>query len=369
MNKYRVLIIDDEADVRSVLQICLQQDFEVVSAVNGFDALEKLDRYQPDVICSDISMPVMDGLTATKLIRRHPDHAKTPICIISANTTAEFMKEAYSSGANFFISKPFEPQRVIKTIKSQIEKMGLDPRPKTYTMARLAEFEAQLAAQSSPQPDQSTAAAPPPPAPQAPAPARRRKSAARPAPEEPPPVPPGPQPRVLIVDDDETVVLNLCRILQKKYEIIPIVDPLEAMDKLVKWEPDIMILAMNMPQINGPQLVRMLQPNPRLRNIQVIFTHDQVTAGVSRSAEQFTSHPVIPKNDLYKVIEPALEALCSRPGFRIRPKRTTYNNVAEEFIQELEEMKKEKQRELQKLYSEQRFRDLRTFISRHFGQK
>lgn len=376
-DKYRVLIIDDEPDIRSILQICLQGEFEVVSAVNGFDALEKLERCQPDVICSDISMPVMDGLTATKLIRRNADYAKTPICIISANTTADFMKEAYASGANFFISKPFEPQRVTSTVKAQIEKHKVVPRKKFYSLMRLAELEAEQARQakaSAPAPAPASSRSAPAPAKPA-APPQSRASVPAPAKVPAKPagapveVPSGLQPRILIVDDEEHVVLNLCNVLSAKYEIVPIVDPLEAMEKLVKWEPDVLVMAMDMPKLNGLHLARMLQPNPALAGIEIVFTHDKVTSGIQRSAERYTRNPVLSKTDVFKDIEGVLSNIMARPGFRVRPKKATYTNVAEAFIRELEESKKEKQRELQKMYSDQRYNELRSFIGNHFDKK
>jgi CheY-like chemotaxis protein len=383
VSKYRILVIDDEPDILNILSFFLKQDYEVVTADNGFDALEKLDRVQPDVILSDIDMPIMDGLKATRLMRRHPDYVKTPICILSGSGTTENMKEAYANGVNFFLTKPFEGQRVLDTLKMQIDKHGTQIRQKNYTIESVLEIEKQLKQQS---------AAPPAAPPQA-APSQRKAAPpqARPAgaPKAQPAVPSSSElqrklypiptaksadgqsgiPRVLIVDDDETVVLNLCRILKGKYEIIPIVDPLEAMEKLVKWEPDIMITNLNMPALNGLQLVRMLKGNPTLRLIEIIFTVDELDASTVRGIQKVTDNPPLEKAELFREIETTLKEVTGHFSFKVKPKRVSYNDVANKFMKELEDHKKEKQREYQRMYTEHRYKDLRGFIGSHFSDK
>jgi CheY-like chemotaxis protein len=88
----------------------------VAEAANGLEALEVAARYQPDLIVMDLTMPVMDGLEATRRLRAIPRNAKLPIIAMSANVTAETEARSRHAGANEFVGKPDQESVLLNVI-------------------------------------------------------------------------------------------------------------------------------------------------------------------------------------------------------------------------------------------------------------
>ena len=116
---YNVLVCDDEKDIVSALQIYLKSEgYQVFSAYNGKEALKIINREDIQLVLMDIMMPVMDGLEATRRIRTctHPRGATVPIIAISANAFADDIQKAKNAGMNEHLAKPFEMEKVLRTI-------------------------------------------------------------------------------------------------------------------------------------------------------------------------------------------------------------------------------------------------------------
>ena len=123
----KVMIADDQELIRQSLQIVLSthEDLKVVDAVeNGFAVLESIKKERPDVILMDIMMPIMDGLTATKEIRsiKRDDAAQIPIIAMTANAFEEDAKKCFAVGMNAHLAKPFQIDKVEKTLVQCIHK-------------------------------------------------------------------------------------------------------------------------------------------------------------------------------------------------------------------------------------------------------
>ena len=82
--------------------------FEVVEAVNGREAVEMASRIQPEIILMDLSLPYIDGLAATRQIRKLPNLESVPIVAVSAHDTADFHNDALEAGCNAYITKPID---------------------------------------------------------------------------------------------------------------------------------------------------------------------------------------------------------------------------------------------------------------------
>ena len=117
---YKGIIVDDAAIMRQRLRAILEHDFEIVAeASNGKEGMEAYSKFVPDFLTLDISMPEMNGLDALKkIITGHPD---AKIIIVSAVGQKQIVFEALSMGAKDFIIKPFEPERVHKSVKRLFE--------------------------------------------------------------------------------------------------------------------------------------------------------------------------------------------------------------------------------------------------------
>jgi CheY-like chemotaxis protein len=102
-----VLLVEDTEDNRFMMRRLLELDgFRVVEAMNGEEAVKLAKAECPQLILMDLSLPVIDGLAATRLIRKLPDCQRTPIIAVSAHDTADFQSEALLAGCNSYITKP-----------------------------------------------------------------------------------------------------------------------------------------------------------------------------------------------------------------------------------------------------------------------
>lgn len=102
-----VLLVEDTEDNRQVMKKLLElSDFQVVEATNGREAVEIARQVQPQIILMDLSLPYVDGLAATRQIRRLPGLSKVPIVAVSAHDTTDFHSDALDAGCNAYVTKP-----------------------------------------------------------------------------------------------------------------------------------------------------------------------------------------------------------------------------------------------------------------------
>ncbi len=104
-----VLLVEDTEDNRMMMRRLLEMSgYRVSEAVNGVEAVLAAERETPDVILMDLSLPLVDGLAATRRIRQLPDLAGVPIIAVSAHDTADFHAEALAAGCDAYITKPID---------------------------------------------------------------------------------------------------------------------------------------------------------------------------------------------------------------------------------------------------------------------
>ena len=104
----RVLVVEDYDDSREFIKFLLEEyGFDVVEATNGYEALEALKEQAPDLVLMDISMPVMDGLTAARRIREQKEYRTLPIIAITAQSE-NVRGPAIEAGCNALLSKPLD---------------------------------------------------------------------------------------------------------------------------------------------------------------------------------------------------------------------------------------------------------------------
>jgi CheY-like chemotaxis protein len=111
MAKKKILLIDDEDDIREVAALTLEimGSFEVFSAANGFLAVEIASAVQPDVVLLDVMMPDIDGPTTLALLRETSATRHIPVIFMTAKVRASDRRRLSSLGASGIISKPFDP--------------------------------------------------------------------------------------------------------------------------------------------------------------------------------------------------------------------------------------------------------------------
>ena len=127
--KKKVLIVDDEPNVRRLSRIILNKQFDIIEAEDGRQALEQVTAQKPDVILMDMMMPKMDGLTACHIIKTDPMTKATPIIMVTAIGFELNIRLSQQMGANGYVTKPFLPQELLGKILEVLANPLLSEQP------------------------------------------------------------------------------------------------------------------------------------------------------------------------------------------------------------------------------------------------
>lgn len=118
-----VLLVEDTEDNRFMMRRLLEiTGYRVVEATNGEEAVALAKTESPHLILMDLSLPVIDGLAATRLIRNLPEFASTPIIAVSAHDTSDFQAEALEAGCNTYVTKPIDFNELENLIAQLLKK-------------------------------------------------------------------------------------------------------------------------------------------------------------------------------------------------------------------------------------------------------
>jgi two-component system alkaline phosphatase synthesis response regulator PhoP len=111
----RVLVVDDDPQVVRLLRVNLElEGYDVVSASDGFKALDAVKAEQPDLIVCDVMMPGMDGVEVVRRLRA--DKVTLPVVMLSAKAMRSDMQAGLDAGANEYVTKPFDPAELIDVV-------------------------------------------------------------------------------------------------------------------------------------------------------------------------------------------------------------------------------------------------------------
>lgn len=130
-----ILLVEDEPDARRLLKFLLDAEgFRVVTAEDGREALDALDRDLPDLVLLDLMMPNVDGIAFTQAFRAKPEFQKTPILVVTARDQQIDKYEAYKVGANGYLTKPFDPIELLFQVRSLLSLSSKAEVPTAITL-------------------------------------------------------------------------------------------------------------------------------------------------------------------------------------------------------------------------------------------
>ncbi len=122
MEKKKILIVDDEKDLVETIVFQLQgAGYEVLAAYDGREGLDRARKDKPDLIILDLMLPKMDGYKVCGLLKADTRNNKIPIIIFTARAQESDEKLGYECGANAYITKPFEFEKLITKIKALLK--------------------------------------------------------------------------------------------------------------------------------------------------------------------------------------------------------------------------------------------------------
>ncbi len=219
MNRTRVLIVDDEPDVVASIRFALESEgIECLEAENGPAALKLAIREHPDLILLDIMMPDMNGFEVAKLLKFNEEYRGIIIVMLTARTQFEDIAVGVETGADEYITKPFDMDFLVREVKQQLHRRFR---------------------------------------PVAPAP----KARARP-----------PRKRILIVDDEPDVAHSVrYRLEFEGFECLVAEDGAQALEMARRDKPDLILLDVMLPKITGYGVARLLRLDDACRDVPVLM--------------------------------------------------------------------------------------------------
>jgi CheY-like chemotaxis protein len=114
----RVLVVDDDEVIRQLIAVNLElEGFEVFTAVDGQDCLDRVTEIQPDVITLDVMMPRLDGWVTATQLRRNPDTSAIKVVLITARAQEDDRARGKQVGVDAYLTKPFDPTEMIRVVR------------------------------------------------------------------------------------------------------------------------------------------------------------------------------------------------------------------------------------------------------------
>ena len=238
----RILVVDDSVTVRRVTEKFLaSQNYIVGTAKDGMDALEQVGDFQPDVVLLDIEMPRMDGFELLGHLRHDGAWKDLPVIMISSRTAAKHKDHAMSLGATDFLGKPYQNEILLSTIQQVL--VGKAKPIETLTLGETIEASSAL-----------------------PRVANFSRPLANIAPVEEKAV------RVLVIDDSVTVRRVTEKFLvSQKYVVETAKDGIDALEKIGEFKPDIALSDIEMPRMDGFELLAQLRAQDQWKKLPIIM--------------------------------------------------------------------------------------------------
>lgn len=117
----RILVVDDDQKVVDQLQAQLKEEgFDVVTALNGKDALDEIQKNPPDLITLDVMMPEMDGYETCFQLKENPATSQIPVIMVTSRGKMKSRLTGMSFGADFYIAKPFEIKELLELMQKAL---------------------------------------------------------------------------------------------------------------------------------------------------------------------------------------------------------------------------------------------------------
>ncbi len=118
-----ILTVDDSASIRMTTKIALTNaGYQVTEAVDGADGLAKAKSDPFDLIVTDLNMPNMNGLEMIEALRQSPAHTGVPIIFLTTESDADMKARAKAAGATGWVTKPFDPENLVKIVRKVLGK-------------------------------------------------------------------------------------------------------------------------------------------------------------------------------------------------------------------------------------------------------
>lgn len=118
-DRKRILAVDDTEDTLELIRIALGSQYDVLTLSNPMDLFEIMDMFEPDLLVLDVMMPKITGFQLIEMLKKSPATKDLPVIFLSAKASAGEIKHGYKLGAMMYLTKPFQPDRLLKNIEAE----------------------------------------------------------------------------------------------------------------------------------------------------------------------------------------------------------------------------------------------------------
>lgn len=257
-----VLVADDDLITQKILRITLEcAGYEVTAAADGEETLRALESRVPDVVVLDVMMPKLDGFSVLRRIRDDPRTARVPVVLLTGRSSPEDLWRGWQEGVDYYLTKPFDSEELLRFMDRALDPTVLQHPP-------------------APAPDPAAGRAEPVEAPPAPAPDAATVTAT-----------------VLVVDDDLSIQKMLRLNLELEgYAVDSAFDGVQALERLTCARPDLVVLDVMMPLLDGLEVLRRIRENPATADLPVILltarsSEDDMWQGWQEGVDYYMTKP------------------------------------------------------------------------------
>jgi len=129
MSKGNILIVEDDHQTMKLIKFILEKEhYSTISAKDGEEGLQMAREKKPDMIVLDLMLPGMDGYRVCEILKANPVTKEIPVIVLTALDTGADFEKALEKKADWYITKPFEPQHLLKRVNYLIEKRKKDEK-------------------------------------------------------------------------------------------------------------------------------------------------------------------------------------------------------------------------------------------------
>lgn len=332
---YRIMVVDDDEGIRRIIRATLEPAYEVIEARDGLEAMQRIETHQPDLAIIDLNMPVIGGMELCRGIRRHPEFGAMPVIFLSGDDSRDQIKQSYAAGASLYLVKPIEPGRVTRVVEMTIDTENVPKRAKRHTVRELEEMDRAEAAAAG----ETDSGHHLPPLERISGPVASPNANLR--------------ARVMLVDDEDDILSLLELTLQRDFEVVMARNGLEAIEKIVSYQPDIILLDIMMPKMNGFQLLQTMRRNARFATTPIVIVSAKASERDRQYALRVGATDFIPKPFSPEGLLARVKQITVEPDFRIGPKRLDIREIIEkEYLQNKDKDDPESQKARRRHYSE-----------------
>jgi two-component system cell cycle response regulator len=289
-HQHKILIVDDDPlNLELLSQVLCSEEFEVVLASDGVEALDKVVQESPDLILLDIMMPVLDGLEVTRRLKGDPDFAHIPIVLVTGLDDAEHKMKGLEAGANEFLSKPIDSVELRARIRSLLDL-------KNYREQLTARSESKPLLLATAQDDISG-----------------RDEASLPT-------------LILVEDNEKDAKLIRALLREESLHIEVVNNGKQAIQRAKEGNVDLMLLDVLLPDMNGFEICRLLKETGVTRNIQIVMVTslsgmENRIKGLELGADDYLLKPVNERE-----LKVRIKALLKKKAF-LDNLTSNYNNA------------------------------------------